>query len=359
MKKDLIEEFINQFSSINTKKSYRQHINKYFKTLNIDPGKYISNGRNYKKDIENYWKTIVDSPPKTRSLRITAIKMFLEEYLEEKVYMEQLPPKFWRKQSRRVKGTQAVTRDKVPKPGELKEILQHANIQGKALFLLLATSGMRVNEALNLTLNDIELDKTPAQINIPGNITKSGDKRTTFMTSEAKDALKAFLKIREKYRSSAVNRSHFGKDEEKDDLRMFPFGYQNAWEMWRRLIKKSGYSKRDKTTDRYEYHIHALRKFFRSRMGNKNGIGVDMTEFLMGHEGYLTKEYRDYPEEELALEYVKGVERLLIFETPADTSDIREQLAEKDEQIRQLERDMDKMNQTMLMLLAKKQTEGK
>jgi len=258
---------------------------------------------------------------------------------------KQFPPNYWRKLRKRAKGSRALTQDKVPTPEELKEILHYSNIQGKALFLVLATSGMRVNEGLHITLNDLYLNEKPARIEIPGFITKDGNPRNTFITDEAKDALNAFLKKRETYYfSKACN-----KDMKKTiDDRVFPFHYQTAWLMWQTIIKHAEKNKRDRATNRYKFHIHVLRKFFRSRMGNKNGIGVDMAEFLMGHEGYLTKEYRHYTVEELGKEYLKGTDRLLIFETPADTTDLHERLDEKDKEVKDLKQEIDRVRMELL-----------
>ena len=77
---------------------------------------------------------------------------------------------------------------------------------------------------------------------------------------------------------SAVNRYTLGK-KSLNDKRIFPFSYHNAREMWITMIKKTGLNQRDKTTDRYKYHIHTLRKFFRSRM--PKAIGVDMTDAML------------------------------------------------------------------------------
>lgn len=108
------------------------------------------------------------------------------------------------------------------------------------------------------------------------------------MSFEAKAALLEFYKVRSRYLETAINRSknkpHVVKDP--DDPTVFPFSYHTARQMWSRLLDKSGYGRRDKTTGRYIMHIHTLRKFFRSNMTYSGGP-VDVAEALMGHEGYL------------------------------------------------------------------------
>jgi len=339
MKNDVIEEFLSNYSSERTRHSYKFRLKEYFDYIKENPNTYIRKGRNYEKDIEKFWKVHSLRPPKTRNQTLSAVRMFLEENDIE------IKNKFWKKLRGRAKGKRALTQDKVPTNEELKEILHQGNINNRAFFLTLATSGMRVNEALHLSISDIELDKTPARINIPGKITKSGEPRITFITNETRDAVRAWLKKRDKYLLSVGNR--FTGDRCEDE-RLFPYIYQTAWVMWRNLIRNAGKNVRDGTTNRYKFHIHSLRKFFRSRLPKT--IGVDMTEYLMGHENYLSREYRHYTVEELGKEYLKGAERLLVFETPADTTDLHERLDTKDKQLEEMQKTMEEMKAQILEL---------
>jgi integrase len=340
MSRDIIEDFLSNYNTPASRKTYKTQLNKFFNFLKVNPNEYFSSNRDYKKDVDRYWDNIKTLPPKSRTTALSVIKMFLFEHEIE------FPGIFWRKKHRRAKGKGAVTQDKIPTANELKQMLQHCkSIQSKAFFLTLASSGMRVGEAISLKLDDIDLNKTPARIYLSSDITKSGENRVVFITNEAKDVLKEYLTVRDELLALAVTHSGFHEKKKKDD-RLFPFSYTNAVTMWNNILRNSKKNEQDKITNRYKFHIHCLRKFFRSRMGNKNGIGVDMTEFLMGHEGYLTREYRNYTEEELGEEYLKGADRLLIFEHKADDSDIREQLKEKDRQIQELK-------DQMQMLMAK------
>lgn len=138
----------------------------------------------------------------------------------------------------------------------------------------------------------------PTKITVRGEYTKTGNKRITFMSDEATEALKTWLKQREDYIRSAVKKTNFGNGKVADDPRIFPFVYNTACQSWIRMVKKAGYDEKDLETGRYKYHIHSLRKFFRSRLALK--VPLDIVEALMGHEGYLTGVYRRYTAEQLA-----------------------------------------------------------
>ena len=191
-------------------------------------------------------------------------------------------------------------------------------IQGKALFLMLESSGMRIGEALQLKLGDVHLESDPVMVEIRGDYTKSGNPRRAFISSEAKESIEEWLKSIEEYLEQAVRKSkrrpqYKGEFKGKtlDDDRLFPFQNNTAYAIWSNALKKGRFKQRDASTNRHKIHPHVLRKFFRTKMGSV--IPVDVTEALMGHEGYLTEVYRRYSVEDLAKFYKQGEPALLIF----------------------------------------------
>ena len=121
----------------------------------------------------------------------------------------------------------------VPKNKDLKEILSYGNVSHKALFLTMATSGIRPGEAISITFNDVYLDENPARIQVPFASTRTKESRTTFISSEAKHWLTQWLKIRTKYIKSKRNKVP------SDDERIFPFTNTTMpfiSKKWQRLI---------------------------------------------------------------------------------------------------------------------------
>jgi integrase len=321
------------FSSKKTINAYRWALKQFFKAIyNIETedlekfaNKYFKEKRNYEEDIEKFFIAIKDQPPKSIKLMISAIRTFL---IENGVEIKEA---FWRRLRKRIKGTRALTIDKVPSNIELKQIVLHMPIHGKALSLLLASSGMRIGEALKLKIGDIDLEKEPARINIKGEYTKTGNPRIAFCSKEAKEVIKEWLKIRNDYLKQASERSRvYQKDIE--DPRLFPFEIPVFYEIWEKAVKRAGYEKIEERTNRQVVHPHVLRKFFRTKMTEL--IPLDITEALMGHEGYLTDVYRRYGSEDLAKFYKQGEHTLLVF---AETSEVSKLRAEIDERNRQLQ----------------------
>jgi len=349
-----IEEFVNQFPSKHTKNSYRCFLNNYFNTIREKPETYFNNNRDYEKDVLTYWESLKDKAPLTKSQALSCIKVFLQEYDID------LKTKFLKKLKRRSKGsgTRPLTLDKVPNPKQLKEILQHGNIQSRALFLIASSSGCRIDEILQLKTEYIDFKSDPVTINIPGSITKTGESRVAFISNEAADTLKEWLKVRKEYLIFAVKKCNHKNVKKKfhkniDDPYIFPFSYNNSRDIWNRLINKADYKEKDTSTGRYRYHIHSLRKYFRTRLGSE--IPVDVVEVLMGHSGYLTGAYRRYSMEQLKDFYKKGVHALMIFEKQPDLTGVHEEMQklrnEKDKEIQRLNQRIEMLDQNLRTLM--------
>ena len=354
---NIIESFVNQFPSKNTRNSYRCHLKKFFNVINADTETYFKKERDYQQDVEKYWDSLKDKAPLTKSHGLGCIKVFLEDHDIE------LKAKFYKTLKRRMKGSvcRPITLDKVPSPTQLKEILQHGTVKDRALFLLSSSTGMRIDEILSLKPEYIDWNTDPVSINIPASITKTGQSRVSFMSTESADALKSWLKIRQEYLDFACkkcNHKNVNQQFKKNpnDPYVFPFGYNNAREMWDRLILKSGFNERDTSTNRRKYHIHSLRKYFRTRLASE--IPVDVVETLMGHEGYLTGAYRRYSMDQLIEFYKKGMYTLMVFETQADLTETHKEIDRLKKDNLNMQHKIDDMNQTMLLLLAKQQAEN-
>lgn len=329
-----VEKFLETYKSVNTRKTYRMALADFLKSvygkaedLEIKSEQYFKEERDVKKDVEAFFLSIRNLAPKSVRLKLAAVKVFL---IENDVELSQ---KFWRRVRRKIKGNRALTLDKVPSNVELRKIVMHLPIQGKALFLTLASSGMRIGEALQLKLEDVELDEQPGKVNIRGDYTKTGNSRVAFISEEAKMTVKEWLKVRSDYLDAASKKSHL-YDKDANDSRLFPFENTTAYSIWNTALKKAGFAKRDASTNRRRIHPHVLRKFFRTKMGTI--IPVDVAEALMGHEEYLTEVYRRYSMEDLARFYLQGEPALLVFTEAEEVSRLRVEVEERNKQLQTL-----------------------
>ncbi len=352
-----IETFIEKFEKFYVKdtiRHYRGVLKNFFKTIGKNPNTYIvdikkldgeereNTIKTYEEDVEKFWLALKNRSPKSRSGNISSVRTFLSEFNIE------LSTKFWKDIHRRSPPAVAITDDIAPTNEQMKRILQHADLRAKALFLVLDSSGMRINEVLQLEPEDIKLENDPVRINVRMEITKTKQRRITFMSNEARDTLIEWLNVRDEWLETAVKRCNLVPSHERhedgsvkmvpvkknpDDTRVFPFSPGNARGIWNTLLKKAGLAEQDKRTNYHKMHLHCMRKRFSTKMpGYISDNGRDITETLMGHAGYLTGPYRRFSEEDLAEGYKKGVNGLLIFEKGEDIQKMRD-LQEKNKAI--------------------------
>jgi len=328
-----VKDYLDSYKNLNSKRNNRGAIKNFFtvtygsasldiESLDAQAEQYFSENRDFKRDVEAYLSSIENQAPKTVKVKISAVRVFLSENDIE------FKQKFWRKLRRKVKGTRARTKDRSPTYSELRRILSHMPIQGKALSLVLESSGMRIGEALQLNMDEVKLNVKPCKIWLRGEITKSGEPRLTFISREAVETLEEWLKVRQQYLKFACQKSNLYK-KNPDDPRLFPFTSGTAYFMWNSALERAKLLERDTSTNRATIHYHVLRKVFRSQLGLV--IPFDIVEALMGHEGYLQDVYKKYPnpEETLAKYYVKGEHALLVFAESEEVTKIRGEI-EKD-----------------------------
>jgi len=343
-----VKKVLDNYDNPQTKRNFEVAITRFFESVygegsfaNLEEiaEKYFNEDRKHGEDIQKFLRSLNGLAPLTIKLKISNVKTFL---LENDIELKQ---KFWKKINRRIKGSRALTLDRIPTPNELKKLLLHVPIQGKAVFLCLESSGMRIGELLKSNIDDLYLNEEPARIQIRGEITKTGNSRHAFFSREAKESLTEWLKVREEYLRAAVAKSHL-YEKSLEDSRIFPFDPATAYSMWKIALHKSGLNGKDKSTGREKIHPHTLRKFFRTRLGSV--IPVDVIEALMGHEKYLTEVYRKYSLEDLKRFYLKGESALLIFTDAAEVTKLRQEV---EEHAHKIQKEVDERNRTLQTLV--------
>lgn len=316
----IIDDFVNIFTSTNTRHMYRVALKKYFEVIGCEPEvSYFSPDRNYEADVQAYitYLTTTNKAPTSITTRISVIKSFLSENGVE------LSKTFWIKNKRRIKGNRPITIDEPPTKDKLKLILSHADLKTKALVTVLLSSGMRVGECHELTVEDINFDSRPTKIEIPAIITKTGSTRYVFISDEATDYLKEWLKVRDNWLEQSSSRMNFkNRIKSVNDNRLFPFGVWTGRDYWNKCLSKAGFDTKDRTTGFRRHHIHTLRKFFASEMTKE--MNAKYVDYLLGHTSGLSGAYFRPREEDVAKEYLGGMYLVTVYHSGFDTKDIEE-----------------------------------
>jgi len=352
-KYEMIGKFLRKFPNYKTKHGYKSALKQFFDFIDKNPDEYIrtdfrtlENGEKIKvqdmheDDITAFWNDMIERnvPPKTINYYIAAIRVLLQHY---RISIDEV---FWKELRRRGKGSHPVTSE-IPITREmLEKILTHAELKARALFLISASSGMRIGEVLKLKPSDIDFESSPLKINVRAETTKNKTKRITFISNEATRFLKEWLKHRDSYLETASKRTkivayHGLITKDSNDPRIFPFSVDTAREIWVRLITKSGFTEHDERTGWYKVRIHGLRKFFRTYfVRSESPNGRDIAELLMGHSGYLNESYLRYSEDQLRGEYQKGVKHLLVFDRPMSDGEQQKVISKMQSEIETLQK---------------------
>jgi len=317
-----VNEFLELYPKQNTKSVYRAGIFTFLEFVyNIKRSgrgatqdevkrfedyarQYFMEQRDQTDDLMRFAAHLHNKPPYTAKSYIIGIKEFLAyngvEFTQRQLKAIRL---------KQPKGN-ARTIENDLDSAVIHKIISHMDIKGKALILTLASSGMRIGEALSINLDDMNLEQIPPVVTVRGEYCKTGDQRLTFVSIETKDALNEWLKVRGNYLKASANKNRGlinngnARVKNLDDSRVFPFTDNTAFQMWNNALTSAGLLSIDKGTNRTQLRIHQLRKFFRSQLAL--GCPVDIVEALMGHEGYLTEAYRRYTKAQMAEYYLKN-----------------------------------------------------
>lgn len=222
-------------------------------------------------DVRQFLKQFVSSDATYKNL-LSSLKTFFRDYLQKPEIVQTF--KFPRVQYK-------------PKSIVSKEDLQTFynaldSVKDKALFLIYASSGLRRNEILSLTLEDIDLAN---RMIIPK--CHNGDTKKSFVSfynAETETVLNQYLTERLKSKCNNSNR-------------LFPFNREKERRLWRTAKEKTGL---DITPQR-------LREYFSMAM-SEQGVQDRFIDTFCGRtpKSVLAKHYTDYNPTKLKTIYEKA-----------------------------------------------------
>ncbi len=197
-------------------------------------------------------------------------------------------------------------------------VLHNSPPKLQTAILLCTSSGLRIGELVQLKLSDIDFESNPTKINIRAEIAKGSMTRETFITTESTHALQDYLKRYFGWRENEPNLSLqntmiFGRIS-KVNTKLIPKFSLSSSKMTLQTGLRNQIEKISELDIRNEnglraIHFHALRKFFRTNLGNV--CGRDYAEALMGH-GFYMDTYYQLPEDKKKQMYLDAEPHLTI-----------------------------------------------
>ena len=260
-------------------------------------------------------------------------------------------------------------RDMITKP-EIIRILKVAGLREKALITMMASSGLRIGAAVSLKLENIkdnlwDLNLPCYQVEVPEEYSKEGEPYVTFISWEAAEYLRDWLKFREQ-NGETIRPSSYLFPTRWNDSPITPKRFQN---IWRKLCDEAGIDSRPvqikgRTKVRHNIRPHSLRKFFRTTL-TISGVDPKVAEALMGHSlsKFGVESIYDFAVSNLDYlrsEYMKALDNLLLLrkprgfissETEMRIEELERELGRRDMAIKRLQKQIEDLNLQLIQVM--------
>lgn len=231
----------------------------------------------------------------------------------------------------------------------------------QTVILVLAASGIRIGELVQLKVSDVDFSSKPTKIRIRAEITKTRESRDTYLTDEATNSLKDYLRRFCGWKEDETNQAIMNKiifapptQKKKKDGKKVHTPEQIAQGVLRntlmRHIKNIPDLYKLNENGYYIFHFHAFRKFFFTVVSDV--CGPSFAHALMGHHDYLDT-YYNLPEQKRQETYLKAEPYLTI----SDITKFEKDLVTVTEKQKKIESDyyrlLDFFDKNQLMFMRK------
>jgi len=228
--------------------------------------------------------------PKGIHSRLSAVKGFLR-HLRADVSSDVC--------KQRVRLPRTIRKREQPLTKELiSQLLRNLSPKLQTVILVLSASGMRLGELVQFRLDDIDFTTTPVTIRLRAETTKTRTERDVYLTKEATQSLKDYLQRFFGWNGSSENfhlhdKVIFGSPNSNNPKNKQPPHLQAESLLQNTLryhIRKLPQLCIKNGDNRHVIHFHALRKFFRTIVGDT--CGRDFAEEMIGHRFYMDTYYQ-------------------------------------------------------------------
>jgi integrase/recombinase XerD len=175
-------------------------------------------------------------------------------------------------------------------PKDVKKLLSMIDqTRDRALFFLLLRTGIRIGEALALTMNDIDLKERKVHL-YEGEKNKIG--RVVYLSNDAVFCLRRWFK----WRDPEKNFIFYGKGD-------IPICYSTARTHFAKYLKDAGLENKG-------YTVHCLRHTYASELLNA-GMRLEVLQQLLGHQDIeMTRRYARLTDRTREEEYFRAMAQI-------------------------------------------------
>jgi integrase len=212
--------------------------------------------------------------------------------------------------------------DRLPSIADLQRLVFGAKSPRMRLaIMMMALTGMRLNECLNVRREHIDLER--GFITIPPENTKTGRGREVPIPSELREELKHYFEKHFPYERGFL---FCVKNNPEKRIHVARF-----YDKYIKLLRRLGLDEKTPDGSAYRLHPHVFRKWYRTQL-EAAGVNKLLIDLWLGHNSGIEKLYYLPPPEVIRQEFEKAERVLRIFGRAAEPL----QAEEYQEQIRLL-----------------------
>jgi len=187
----------------------------------------------------------------------------------------------------------------------LQDIFKAAKYSKVSLYLALLSSGMRIGEAVSIRKENLQFvysknGQMRGMVSIPAKFSKNRIGRSVFISNEA------YRHIAGKLKGLKDDQLVWGVNENRRKATTA------EGKSFSRCLERIGRNERLETTGRYKISLHSLRAYFFTRASK---IDQNFAQLVLGHSGYLVREYDHRTNEDKLETYLKVEPDLIIDNT--------------------------------------------
>jgi integrase len=232
----------------------------------------------------------------------------------------------WKKIRRTLPSSRRYAIDRIPTLEEIREILDAADIRGKALTLLFLSSGVREGAIEYFQVRDYSVIQRDDKIVAGRLVVYRGEPEmhTVFISPEAVTALNKYIQFRKDHGENIVSTSPLFRDKfdpikgqngvsiQESNGKVIPMTPPAVRQYYNRLLFSIGI--RSEKKRRHDFSVHGFRKWFKTRceIGGMKPVNV---ETLLNHSTGISDSYYRPLESELLTEYLAVAEQHLNVST--------------------------------------------
>jgi integrase len=353
-----IEQFRAAIRNPITRDQYERRLVGFLKRVKLTPDQFVAEAKFQSGGIEKIMISFISAEnDRVEKGEITAgtvanvlkpVKTLLE--------MNDVTAINWKKIKRVLPKVRSYALDRIPTIDEIQNIVEAADIRGKALTLIFISSGIREGAIEQLKVSDYTRLEGVGRL-----VVYNGDpeRYVAFTSPEACNALDKYLTFRREHGEmisvdSPLFRDKFDPIRKQDGhghgghVRRdagqgiaIPMTESSIIQYYNRLLYSIGI--RNQKKRRHDFSVHGFRKYFKTR-AEQMGMKPINVEILMGHSVGISDSYYRPTEKELLQDYLRAADALTVSqenrlrnEVEVRDRSIEENLVKKDIEIKGLE----------------------